>query len=150
MAVSSSKEPNLTPFIDLLSILVCFLMMTAAWVYLDAFQSSLEKPPSESDSPSSASSEPKPDEKPKAKFSALVKESAVELTENERRTLIPHLNSEVDVGRVTRVLEDWRQRHPNRKDIKLLSENAAFYGDVIAMFDVLTGAGWSEVAMNAK
>jgi biopolymer transport protein ExbD len=43
MAGGGGSEPNLTPFIDLFSVLICFLLMTAAWLSLEAFPVQIEK-----------------------------------------------------------------------------------------------------------
>ena len=45
MAGGGGNEPNLTPFIDLFSVLVCFLLMTAAWLQLESLQVQIEKKP---------------------------------------------------------------------------------------------------------
>ena len=65
MSGGGGNEPNLTPLIDLFSVLIVFLLMTASWIQLDSLQVQVEqKAPS---NPSEPISEPKPDEPPDKK-----------------------------------------------------------------------------------
>ena len=67
MAGGGGNEPNLTPFIDLFSVLICFLLMTAAWLQLESMQTNIEKATT-----SSAPSSPPPENKPEEKrFSSV-------------------------------------------------------------------------------
>lgn len=144
MAGGGGTEPNLTPFIDLFSVLICFLLMTAAWIQLETMPSSVEKPKT------SDASEPTPileDEK-KAKLAVSLFADRVVMKENEQETVIPNNALGIEEARVGAILTTWRAKFPEKKDISLNTEANVFYGDMIRMYDFLIISDWPEVGIN--
>ncbi|HPI40088.1 MAG TPA: biopolymer transporter ExbD [Pseudobdellovibrionaceae bacterium] len=150
MAGGGGTEPNLTPFIDLFSVLVCFLLMTAAWLNLETFPVQIEK-----SAPSTNASEsppPPPDEnknEKKVSLSLSLMLDRVEAKEGENKTLIPHLTGgEFDKDKIQKMLAQWRTQFPDKKDLVLNTEAQVTYGQMIQLYDFLISMDWPDVGIN--
>lgn len=148
MAAGGSSEPNLTPFIDLFSVLICFLLMTAAWVQLESVSVQVEKtpPPNESaDNPT-----PPPDKPPekKTKLTVHLYPEKVVFFEDEIETAIPNQGASWNKPALTKKLDEWRKKFPIKKDVILSSEARVTYGQLIKMYDLLVQSDWPEVGIN--
>lgn len=148
MAGGGGNEPNLTPFIDLFSVLICFLLMTAAWVQLESMPTSIEKTTT-SDAPPSEAPPPLNDEKKVSLAVTLFKDRVV-LKENETETVIPHVGAQVEQERLQSILSQWRQRFPQKKDVVLNTSAGVLYGDMIKMYDLLVSSDWPDVGINPQ
>lgn len=148
MAGGGGNEPNLTPFIDLFSVLICFLLMTAAWLSLESMQVQVEKKkdPSVSATPDQP---PPPEEKEKkTKLALRMSIGKVIATENETDTEIGNASEGFDRDRITSILNRWRQQYPDKKDIILNTDATVTYGDMIKMYDFLISQNWSDVGIS--
>ncbi len=148
MSAGGSNEPNLTPFIDLFSVLICFLLMTAAWLQLESMQVLVEKKkdPSASAQPNEA---PLPDEKEKkTKLALTMTTEKITASENDLNTDIPNNGNGADREAVATILAQWRQRYPDKKDIILNTEANVTYGAMINMYDFLISKEWNDVGIS--
>ncbi len=146
MSAGSSEEPNLTPFIDLFSVLVCFLLMTAAWLQLEALQINID--PSNPDAPAQSQEPPPPPPLNQVKLSVKLYADKVVLSENQAEKSFPNSNNQIDRARVSQALLDWRTKFTEQKDIVLNSEKDVKYGSLISMYDILISSKWPDVAIN--
>lgn len=147
MAGGGGSEPNLTPFIDLFSVLICFLLMTAAWLQLESLNTNIEK------ATSSDSAEPTPPPKPEKKKVQLVvtlDTAKAVFKEDERATTINNSGTTLDKPRVKQLLETWKTRYPDRKDVVVNTESGVLYGNLISMYDMLIVTGWPDVGINPQ
>lgn len=147
MSGGGGNEPNLTPFIDLFSVLICFLLMTAAWVQLESMPTSIEKTTTSEASPTD--SPPVNDEK-KVSLAVTVFKDRVILKENEVETVIPNVGSDFGKDRIQSLLATWRQRFPQKKDVVLNTDASVLYGDMIKMYDLLVASDWPDVGINPQ
>lgn len=148
MSAGGSNEPNLTPFIDLFSVLVCFLLMTAAWIQLESVSVQVEKAPTPSDMATEALPPPdKPLEK-KTKLTVFMYAEKIIFLEDLRETVVPHQGGAWDKDSLLRNLALWRQKFPEKKDVILNTEAQVTYGQVIKMYDLLVQSDWPEVGIN--
>lgn len=137
-------ELMLTPFIDLFGVLVSFLLMTAVWNHL-AILSTDTAAVTSSDEPPPVSSAKK------VMLSVTVLPDRIELAEDERGTNIPHLSTaEVNKDRLIEILQDWKNKYPDRSDVVLNTENSVPYQHLIAVFDTLVGNGWPDVGVSTQ
>lgn len=148
MAAGGGNEPNLTPFIDLFSVLVCFLLMTAAWIQLESMPTNIEKATA-SDSPSPETPPPPPDEK-KVQLIVDMAANSVSLREDEKTTQLADQGTEIDVEGIKRILAEWKTRHPEKKDVILNTEARVMYGQMIKMYDVLVANQFPDVGINPR
>jgi biopolymer transport protein TolR len=148
MAGGGGSEPNLTPFIDLFSVLICFLLMTASWLHLETMQVQTEK--KKEPSASAAPTEPPPpeDKEKKTKLVVFIHPDKVTALEDEIATDIPNQAANMDIDRLKVVLAGWRQKYPAKKDIIVNTDNAVTYGMMIKMYDFLIATDWSDVGIN--
>lgn len=150
MSGGGGNEPNLTPFIDLFSVLICFLLMTAAWIQLESLPTSIEKPAVNEAGPTEPPPEQKNDEK-KTTLSVLLSPDKVTLKENEKENEVANVPVDgFDKAKIKQILLDWRQRFPQKKDVVLNTEASVLYGDMIRMYDLLIASDWPDVGINPQ
>ncbi|MCB0393817.1 MAG: biopolymer transporter ExbD [Bdellovibrionales bacterium] len=140
-------ELNLTPFIGLFSLLVCMLLVTAVWLQLRVLSTNIDNVTA-SDGSSSQN-----DEK-KVNLTVTLLENYIEMAEDTNRVQVAYQNGPegeaVDVERVKDILRGWKERHPEKKDIILNTENSVAYKHMITVFDTMVGAGWDDVGVNTQ
>ena len=102
-------------------------------------------------SSSTASSSDTPPPKKTTTLTVTVLEKRLELAENSTGTNIPHLaDGQIDSMRLVQVLNRWRAKYPDKKDIILNSENSVVYSKLIAVFDTLIGNDWPDVGVSTQ
>jgi len=137
-----NEDLNLSPFIDLFSTLVVFLLLTAVWNQLSSLTTNIE---------SSTSSDTPPPKEKKVSLGLTIFRDHVQLLEDNKATKINHLTGGmVNIEQVVYYLQDWRSRYPERKDITLNTANTTSYGQMIHVFDTLVGQGFPEVGVNTQ
>ncbi len=148
MSAGGSSEPNLTPFIDLFSVLVCFLLMTSAMIQLEAVSVQVEKvtPPDASAMEPTPPPETPPEKK--TKLTVFVYADKVVLLEDEAETVVPNAGTGWDANLIQQKLAEWRSKFPEKKDIILSTEATVRYGQMIKMYDFLVQSEWPEVGIN--
>lgn len=148
MAAGGGSEPNLTPFIDLFSVLVCFLLMTAAWIQLESVQVQVEKKPKLN--PDQSIEQPSPDEpeKPVTKLSLVIDEGKILARENERERSFRINGLDVYTPELESTLKEWRGRFDQKQVIVLHTQGKATYGQLIRLYDIVSKSGWPEVGIN--
>lgn len=149
MSAGGSNEPNLTPFIDLFSVLICFLLMTSAWIQLESMPSSIEAPKKE-DGPAEFAPPPPPNNEKKTKLAVSVYPDRVILKENENEIPVFSSSTGFNKEQIKTVLEQWRGRFPEKKDIVLNTEAGVTYGSLIKMYDLLVASDWPDVGINPQ
>jgi biopolymer transport protein ExbD len=145
-ATSGDDELNLVPFIDLFSVLICFLLMTAVWMNIDSLATN------SSQVTSSDQDTPPPTEKP-ISLSVTIIGNEMLMAENENVTKIPLVldaEGRPQTEKLVEVLAGWRKTYPDKRDIVLNTENRVLYQTMIAVFDTLVGNGWSDVGVSTQ
>lgn len=148
MSAGGSNEPNLTPFIDLFSVLICFLLMTAAWLSLESVQVQVEKKKDPSVSADPSDPNPPPEKEKKTKLAVLMSVGRTVVIENDKETPIPNQGESFDEQQLAAVLARWRQLYPDKKDVLLNTEASITYGDMIKMYDFLITKDWVDVGIS--
>lgn len=138
----SNADLNLTPFIDLFSTLICFLLMTAVWNQIEALSTNVDSVTS--------SDTPAPPDPNKVNLTVTILQDRIEMAENETAYKFPIEKGELPVEKMKRALEVWREKYPDRKDIVLNTENEIPYKYMITTFDTLVGNGWPDVGVNTQ
>jgi biopolymer transport protein TolR len=133
-------ELNLVPFIDLLSTLICFLLITAVWQQISVLSTSSAEPGASEN----ISSEKKID------LSVSLLLDRLEATEGERSQKIPNINGEPDFEALSRILEQWKGRYPTRSDLVIYSDSQAPYRQLIRLMDISIGAKFEDVGVNTN
>ena len=153
-AGGDQDDLNLVPFIDLFSVLICFLIMTAVWSQIEALSTNVDNVTS-SDS-AAAAEDPN---KRKETLTVTVLKERMEMAESvsvgartlrEKSYKIANLGPDVDLEKMTRVLDDWKKRYPEKKDVIVNTDNQIMYKKLIQVFDTLVGAGYPDVGINTQ
>lgn len=143
---SANFELNLVPFIDLLSALICFLLITAVWQELDSMSSNAP-PKASSEMPDKPQAAP-PLEQKKVLLTVALGTDKIDASEDEKTTSIPYLGGEPDLDRLTTVLREWKNQYPDRKDLVLATDNKAKYKYLVQMMDLFIKEQFPDVGIN--
>lgn len=141
---SANAELNLVPYIDLLSTLICFLLITAVWQQIEALSTSSPQ------APSSESSPPTPPDPNKIDLSVSLYTDRVEMVVNQDKTPIPFINGNPDYSRILEALKSWKTRWPERRDLVLHSDSQAPYKHLIGLMDLFNETEFPDVGVNTN
>lgn len=144
---STNFELNLVPFIDLLSTLICFLLITAAWQELDSMASNAP-PKATSEIPETPQPTPPPSNEKKVMLTVALGLDKIDVSEDDKITAIPNVGGEPDIDRLVTVLKDWKTRFPERKDVVLATDNKAKYKYLVRLMDTLIVQQFPDVGIN--
>lgn len=144
---SANASLNLVPYIDLMSSLICFLLITAAWAELDSMRSNAP-PKATAEIPEEPQPTPPPDQEKKVLLVIAIGPDKLDVSEDEKITSIPHVGGEPDTDRLVAILRDWKARFPTRKDVVLASDNKAKYKYLVQMMDTLIAEDFPDVNIN--
>lgn len=154
MGAGGGKDDlNLVPFIDLFSVLICFLIMTAVWNQIDALSTNVDDVTS-----SDAASNENPNKRKESLTVTLLKDR-MEMSESvsigartlsEKNYKFNNLGENIDISKMDRVLNSWKKKYPNKKDVILNTDNQVLYNKMIQVFDALVGGGYPDVGINTQ
>jgi biopolymer transport protein ExbD len=121
---------NMIPFIDLLSVLISFLLMTSVWTQvakIDVKQS-----------PNLPSDEPTPPpEEEKLNLTVLIKGSGYTVTKKGAVVKeIEKKGDEYDSTTLGEILKQVRAEHPDNEDVNVTSEDKVPYKELITVMDL--------------
>jgi len=121
-------ELLLVPMIDIFTVLVTFLLMTAVFSRITIMQLDL---------PSSAGG---PTTEPKFRLEVIIRQDGLELTNGtESLSQIPKVDGRYDLKTLSQQALELKHAHPEADDASLLSEPKVPYDDVIQVMDAIRG-----------
>jgi biopolymer transport protein ExbD len=121
---------NLIPMIDLLSVLISFLLMTAVWTQVSRIDVK-QQPNLPSDEPT-----PPPEEE-KINLTVLIKASGY--TVSKKGTVVKEIEKkgeEYDAKALNEVLKTAAAEHPDNHDVTVTSEDKVPYQELITVMDL--------------
>ena len=122
-------ELLLVPMIDIFTVLVAFLLMTAVFSRIAIMQIDL---------PSSVA--PKPTE-PKFRLEIIVRQDGFELSDGKQVIgTIPKVSDAYDLNALTEHVLAVKREHPTSEDASVLSERKVPYDELIQVMDVIRSA----------
>ena len=146
-AGGGGHEPNLTPFVDLFSVLICFLLMTAAWIQLESVDITIgpitSKDPHQVETPP-----PQNLEKPDMKVHVELSAERLHVRQNKIDRVFQRQNWPTDLKTLENFLTGLRQRTEGNEDVIIKSIDGVTYGELIETYDVVISSGWSSVAIS--
>ena len=138
-----SFEPNLVPFIDLMSVLITFLLITAVWSQVSMIQigSSLygKKNPNEAT--------PKIEQDMDLVLKLEVKPTGYHLTVGKVETTIPLANGDFDNMTLMLNLQKVKDDHPEKKDAVIMMADELPYENLIKSMDIFLKAGFPAISV---
>ncbi|MFN7454676.1 MAG: ExbD/TolR family protein [Pseudobdellovibrionaceae bacterium] len=137
-----SVELNLVPFIDLMSVLITFLLITAVWTQVSMIQigTSLYGKRSEETVPQLP-----PDADLVLKID--ITDKGYVLTVGRQTTQLPLLNSEYDEAGLLAQLEKTKQMYPTKTDAAIAMSDQLPYERLIGGMDILLKAGFPKISV---
>ncbi len=135
-------EPNIVPFIDLMSVLIIFLLITAVWTQVSMIQIG-----------SSVYGKKQSDEQvqvpPKADiaFRLDVLNNGYRVLIGTRTVPFPKVDGEYDSERLINYLKEIKQTYPEKQDAIITILDELPYGDLIKGMDALLISGFPQVAV---
>lgn len=136
---SANFELNLVPFIDLMSVLITFLLISAVWTQVSMIQlgASFASPRQDQETPV------KPPPLEDLVLRLDVKEVGYILYVGKDVRSIPKLNGEYDKQALKDDLAKVKQMYPDKVGIKLAIEDKIIYDHVVTAMDVGLDAGFA-------
>lgn len=122
---------NLVPFIDLLSVLISFLLMSAVWTQIARIEVK--------QSPNLPSDEPPPEqEEERLDLSVIIKSSGYAVTKKGGQIIkeIEKQGDEYDAKALSEVLKQVVVENPDNEEITVTSEDSIPYQELITVMDV--------------
>ena len=138
-----SVELNLVPFIDLMSVLVIFLLISAVWSQVSMIQiGSSIYGKKNADNPAKL---PPQVEVP---FRLDVKSYGYQIMLAGQRTRINKKSGEYNVEKLHKEIARIKKIYPNKTDVVVTVEDELAYGELIRGMDVLLSEGFGDVAVS--
>lgn len=136
---NKSVELNLVPFIDLMSVLITFLLISAVWTQVSMIQlgASFASPRNDETTPVT----PPPLEDVILRLD--IRAAGYVLYVGKDVKTIPKLNGEYDKDALTADLLKVKQLYPDKAGIKMAIEDEIVYDHVVAAMDIGLKAGFS-------
>jgi biopolymer transport protein ExbD len=137
----TSLEVNLVPFIDLMSVLITFLLITAVWTQVSMIQmgSSIYGKKTE------AQTKPSPDVDVPLKLE--IRPNGYVLTAAKQNMTIPMLSGQYDDAALLAQLEKIKQLYPNKLDGAIAMTDELPYERFIRGMDLFLKAGFPSVSI---
>ena len=127
---------NLVPYIDLLTCMVAFLLITAVWTQLAQLQLS-QHGPGQTDGV----------EPPMTKVMVLVGGEGFNLAVNQDRVEIAKKNGEYDFERLLAELKKVKAGHPDKDDIQVASEDSVNFDSLARTMDMALASGFPDLSL---
>lgn len=133
---SLMADLNLVPYIDLLTCMVSFLLITAVWTQVS--QLSVHQPGKGGDDAV---------EQPMTRVMVLVNDEGFNVAVNAERVQIGKRNGDFDYERLNAELKKVKGSYPDKDDIQVASEDSVVFESLTRTMDAALSAGFAEVAL---
>jgi biopolymer transport protein ExbD len=135
-------ELNLIPFIDLLIVNICFLLITAVWVQMARIKVSQKGKGSAADK-----SEETPPEM-RVKVVVLVGDDGYTITAGGERLVIPKAGQLYDTEKLGKQLREIKTRLPTKEDITVAAEDGIQYKHLIRAMDIALAQHFTQIQVS--
>ncbi len=137
-------ELNLVPFIDLMSVCIIFLLITAVWTQVSMIQLGSSLYAKQSDSQVSPPTPPPFAEVP---FRVSVMETGFELLVGKKKLTIAKVKGRYDEKALLTQVQKVKEIYPEKKDVVVAARNKVKYEFLIEAMDVLLVGGFPEISV---
>ena len=139
---SANVEINIVPVIDLMSVLIVFLLITAVWNQISMIQLAT--------SVYGKKTEDQPIQKPKKLEVPLrldIKRNGYTLVLKDRPIQIPNVKGEYDIKTLALKLRKIKEMYPEKTDIVIAVEDSISYGSLVKGMDVAIVAKFPQLSI---
>lgn len=144
---SANAEINLVPYIDLLSTLICFLLITAVWQQVSVISTNSTTTPPKEDS---FNPNPIPPEQDKVELSVKIFGNHLEASVAQDKRNIAHQDGQVDKNGFKTILQTWKKQYPDKQEVTINSESQIPYKLLIETMDALIEENYTGLAINTN
>lgn len=146
----SGKEPNLTPLIDLFSVLIVFLLISASLTHLEVFQAVINETPKKTpdlNDLNASDVEPEDESKPK-KLRVLVYPDKIEVKIGDDSQVLSHDQFRVQDSNFEAIIPQLKNHLSEKNPIIIDPQEGSKYKSMIQVYDQLMLAGIKEIAIS--
>ncbi len=132
-----NAELNLVPYIDLLTCMVAFLLITAVWTQLAQLKTSEKVPGTQGD-----------EAPPRmTKISLVVGSDGINVVVNQDREVVPDKQGQPDFVALGTLLKKAKDQYPDKDDIQIASEDSVLFDRLTGVMDTTIAAGFPAVSV---
>jgi biopolymer transport protein TolR len=132
-----TADLNLVPYIDLLTCMVAFLLITAVWTQLAQLKTSRRSPGAEGD-----------ELPPTTRIGLVVGAEEINVLVNEERVVLPNKNGEPDWDMLSATLKRAKSHYPDKDDVQITSADAVLFDRLASVMDTTIAAGFPGVSLS--
>jgi biopolymer transport protein ExbD len=133
---SVNAELVLVPYIDLLTCMIAFLLITAVWTQLARLEVQ-QKGQGESSGP----------ETPRRTLAVLVHRDGFAIVAGETQQPVPRTHGDYDYGVLTSELKKLKASHPDSTDLQVLSEDSIKFDILVKTMDSAMTSGFPNLSL---
>ena len=133
---SLTADLNLVPYIDLLTCMVAFLLITAVWTQLAQLKTSRKTPGEGEETP------------PMTKIALVVGPQEINVLINQEREMLPNRNGEPDWQGLAALLKNAKAHYPDKDDVQIASADDVVFDRLASVMDVTIAAGFPAVSLS--
>jgi biopolymer transport protein ExbD len=126
----------LVPYIDLLTCMVAFLLITAVWTQLAQLQVQ-QKGQGEVDTADGTH----------ARIAILVHQAGFAVVTNQNQRPLPQQNGQYDYAALGDALKRLKQEHPDKTDVQVLSEDPIQFDTLVKTMDAAMASGFHDISL---
>ncbi len=135
-----NADLNLVPYIDLLTCMVSFLLITAVWTQLARLEAKQK-------AVGQASTEEQPTT-PTVKITVIINEEGYNLVVDQDQTPIPKVDEKTyNTEALSEQLKKLKLAHPDKNDVIVASEDAIHFERVVQAMDTVISARFTDVSL---
>jgi biopolymer transport protein TolR len=142
---SLSADLNLVPYIDLLTCMIAFLLITAVWTQLAGIKVDQQAAGKEGTNP----------DVPTTRITVYVHQAGFAVAVNDEQQVLPGITTgsaaasgaQLDFARLGDEMEKLKLSHPDKTDVKVASADDVQFETIVRTMDTVRGAGFPELAL---
>ncbi len=139
---SANVDINIVPFIDLMSVLIIFLLVSAVWTQVSMIQIG-----SSVYGQKTTDEKPKPPPKAEVPFRVDVKSVGYNIVIGSSNYPIPKINNEFDRVTLLKELRKIKETYPDKMDVVVTMADELQYKYLIGAMDSLLAADFPEIGI---
>ncbi len=133
---------NIVPFIDLMSVCIIFLLITAVWTQVSMIQIGSSIYSKRTDT-----GEVEPPPRSEIAFRLDVTDRGYTLRLGKQISSIPKVNGQFNDEALSQQLQEIKQKYPDKKDAIISVMESLVYDDLIRGMDLLLTSGFEEISV---
>jgi len=132
-----NSDLNLVPYIDLLTCMIAFLLITAVWTQLARLEVA-QKGQGEADGQ---------DQEPQMKIAVLVHAEGFAVVVDQEQRPVPLQRGAYDYQALTKELKALKTAHPDKSDMQVLSEDHIQFDTLVQTMDAAMASGFPAISL---